>query len=65
MLLSMNGKQVLKILEANGWVQTRINGSHHLLKKGDASVVVPVHGAKDLKIGTLKDIEKKSGVKLQ
>ena len=61
----MNGKQIIKILEANGWTLTRTNGSHHLLKKSGISAVVPVHGPQDLKIGTLKGIEKQTGVKLK
>ena len=60
----MNGKHVIKILEAHGWIQTRVNGSHHMLKKGGVTVPVPVHGAQDLGIGLLKRIEKQTGVKL-
>ncbi|HYA41167.1 MAG TPA: type II toxin-antitoxin system HicA family toxin [Syntrophobacteraceae bacterium] len=60
----MNGKQVLRLLKNNGWVIERISGSHYVLAKGRKVVSVPVHGQKDLKIGTLKNIEKISGVKL-
>lgn len=60
----MNGKQVVKVLQGNGWVVTRINGSHHMLKKGSLTVPVPVHGTQDLGIGLLKKIEKQTGVKL-
>ena len=59
----MNGKQVIKILEAHGWTQTRVNGSHHMLKKGGVTVPVPVHGAQDLGMGLLKKIENQTGVK--
>ena len=59
----MNGKQVIKILDAHGWAQIRVNGSHHLLKRGSVTVPVPVHGAQDLSIGLLKKIEKQTGVK--
>lgn len=61
----MNGKQILKILEANGWTLDRINGSHHVMEKGSVAVPVPVHGAKDLGIGLIKKIEKQTGVKLR
>ena len=60
----MNGKQILKILEVNGWTQTRVNGSHHMMKKGGITVPVPVHGSQDLGIGLLKKIEKQTRVKL-
>lgn len=64
-MTAMNGKQIIKILKAHGWTLTRTNGSHHMMKKGGVSVPVPVHGATDLKIGLLKDIEKQTGVKLK
>lgn len=60
----MNGKQVLKYLQAAGFKPLRVNGSHHILGNGSRKVTVPVHGSADLKIGTLKNIEKQSGVKL-
>lgn len=61
----MNGKEVIKQLQAQGFSILRVNGSHYMLGKGGRKVPVPVHGAKDLKIGTLKSIEKLSGVKLR
>lgn len=60
----MNGKEVIRRLQREGFSVVRINGSHHLLSNGQRKVTVPVHGASDLKIGTLKSIEKQAGVKL-
>lgn len=60
----MNGKQVIKALQAQGFGLLRVSGSHHILGNGQRKVTVPVHGAADLKLGTLKSIEKQSGVKL-
>jgi predicted RNA binding protein YcfA (HicA-like mRNA interferase family) len=61
----MNGKAVIKILEKMGWTHISTQGSHHKLKKsGFPPIVVPVHGKKDLKPGTLHSIEKVTGVKL-
>ena len=60
----MNGKQVIQRLKMNGFHVARTKGSHHVMKKGSVVFPVPVHGSKDLKIGTLKNIEKISGVKL-
>jgi len=61
----MDGKTVIKILEQNGFKCVRINGSHHIMQNGQLSVPVPVHSKHDIKIGTLKNIEKRSGVKLK
>lgn len=61
----MNGKQVIRILGQNGFKEIRVRGSHHILAKDSIKVTVPVHGAADLKSGTLKSIEKQSGVKLK
>lgn len=61
----MNGKQIIKALEAAGFRVIRVSGSHHILSDGERKVTVPVHGTADVKIGTLKSIEKQSGVKLK
>jgi predicted RNA binding protein YcfA (HicA-like mRNA interferase family) len=61
----VNGKQVLRMLEAAGFRLLRIKGSHHMLAAGRRKVTVPVHGSADLKAGTLKSIEKQSGIKLK
>ena len=61
----MNGKQVIKKLEENGWGLARITGSHHILKKGPSVVSIPVHGSKDLKPGMLRNLEKATGVILK
>jgi predicted RNA binding protein YcfA (HicA-like mRNA interferase family) len=61
----MNGKQIIKTLEAHGWTLDRIEGSHHVMMNGPRAVPVPVHGANDLGIGLIKAIEKQTGVKLK
>jgi len=60
----MNAKEILKILNKNGFYEVRQKGSHIILSNGNKKVIVPNHGKKDIKIGTLKNIEKQSGVKL-
>ena len=59
----MTGKQLLKLLKSKKWELDRINGSHHILKKGNKTVIVPVHGNKDIKKGTLSAILKEAGEK--
>lgn len=61
----MNSKDVLKRLHADGWVKVKKRGSHVQLKHPEkpGRVTVP-HPKRDLPVGTLKSIEKQSGVKL-
>jgi predicted RNA binding protein YcfA (HicA-like mRNA interferase family) len=63
----MNGRQVLQALKADGWVEVRSKGSHlqlkHPFKPG--LVTLPMHGARDLKPGTLASIERQAGPKLR
>lgn len=61
----MNARQVIKILEQNGWQLRRVKGSHHIFVKNEISVPIPFHGTKDLGIGLIKSIEKQTGVKLK
>lgn len=59
----MSGKEVIKLLETNGWHLDRITGSHHIMVKENKTVVVPLHGKKDLPKGTLNKILKLGGLK--
>lgn len=62
----MNARQILRLLNADGWFEVGQDGSHlnlkHPTKPG--KVTVPIHGSRDLKIATLKSIERLSGVNL-
>ena len=46
----------MKRLKQNGWIFDRIKGSHHIFIKGSKTIPVPVHGNKDIPIGTVKNI---------
>jgi mRNA interferase HicA len=61
----MDAKEVLKILKKNGFEHKSQKGSHKKLIKGEKTVIVPDHGSKEIPIGTLKNIERQSGVKLR
>lgn len=52
--MNLSSKYLIKLLEANGYVFRRSKGSHHIYYKASAkkTVVVPVHGNKDLAKGT-------------
>jgi len=59
----MNGKQLKKQLEVNGWVCDRISGSHHIMiKEGCRSIPVPIHGTTDLPKSLVKAILKQAGI---
>ena len=59
----MTGRDVLRLLKANGWELDRIRGSHHILMKGSATISVPVHGSRDVPKGTLHAILKEAGIR--
>ena len=61
----MTLREVIRKLVANGWRLLRVSGSHHHFKHPTKPGIVTVpHPAKDFPIGTLKSIERQSGVKL-
>ena len=62
----MSSREVIQLLEAEGWVEVRVKGSHHHFKHPTrrGTVTVP-HPEKELPLGTLKSIEKHSGVRLR
>ena len=57
----MKDKDLLKLHLQNGWKVIRINGSHHIIQKGEQIEVIPVHG-KDVPTGLLNSIRKRTGV---
>ena len=59
----MTGKELTKLLKDHGWVLDRISGSHHIMiKEGERSIPIPVHGKKDIPIGLSKRILKQAGI---
>lgn len=62
----MKSSDVIAALKLDGWHQVAVKGSHvqfrHPIKRG--RVTVP-HPKQDMPIGTLKSIEKQSGLKLR
>ena len=61
---SISGKKLCKVVEKFGWKLARIKSSHHIYSKEDTSTIlsIPVHGNRDLPIGTLKGILKNAGL---
>lgn len=62
----MESRKVIAKLEADGWFLDRVKGSHHVFRHPtkSGSAVVP-HPKKDIPLGTLKNIERQSGIKLK
>jgi predicted RNA binding protein YcfA (HicA-like mRNA interferase family) len=62
----MKSREIISALQEDGWTQVAQKGSHvqfkHPTKKG--RVTVP-HPERDIPVGTLKSIEKQSGLKLR
>ncbi len=61
---SYSSREVISKLQADGWYEVNVVGSHHQFKhptkKGRVTVKDPV---KDIPIPTLKSIERQSGLK--
>lgn len=59
-------KKVIKILLKNGWEERRSRGSHHIFyKEGKNNIVTVSISKKIIPVGTLKNIEKQSGIKFK
>ena len=59
-----NPKDMVKFLKDNGFSTSRINSSHHILKKNDIIVSVPIH-TNNYSLGKnfIHNILKKAGLK--
>jgi predicted RNA binding protein YcfA (HicA-like mRNA interferase family) len=58
--------EIIKALKDNDWDLVRIKGSHHHYKKaGNPNLITVAHPTKDIPKGTLRKIEKMSGLKLR
>ena len=61
--MPLSGKQLVRLLQQRGWQHVRTRGSHFILIKDKASLVVPVHGNKSLGKGLERKLLKDAGVK--
>ena len=60
----MHTRKIMKALEKAGWELTRVKGDHHIYKHPTRpGIVVLPHPKRDLPVGTLREIEKVSGLK--
>lgn len=61
----MKSREIIKILEKNGWIEVSSNGSHRKYRNPETkkTTIVPYH-VKDLPNNTVRAIEKQTGLKL-
>lgn len=64
-LLQMNARELIALLERDGWYLVAVKGSHHHYKHPTkpGKVTVPDHGAKDLARGTVASVLRQAGLK--
>ncbi|MEM1149747.1 MAG: type II toxin-antitoxin system HicA family toxin [Pseudomonadota bacterium] len=55
-----DSRKLLKALQADGFELVSTRGSHHKLRKGERTVIVP-HPKKDLPRGTVRSIYRQAG----
>ena len=62
--MPMKPKEMIKLLQKNGFMIERSNGSHHFLRNPQTgkTTTVPLH-SKDLKVGLENKILKDAGLK--
>lgn len=59
-----NSRDIVRRLQADGWVEVRIKGSHHVFKHPDFRYVISVmHPQKDLGKGLIRKIYTDAGWK--
>ena len=62
--MNTSPKHLMRLLEERGFILKRISGSHHIYyhPENKKIVVVPVHGNKDIPLGTFRSILKQAGI---
>lgn len=59
----MKSSDLIKEVQAVGWVLVRVKGSHHHFKHPNHEILLTIpHPKKDLKIGLVKQIRKDAGL---
>jgi predicted RNA binding protein YcfA (HicA-like mRNA interferase family) len=63
---AVRGSQVVAALEKAGFAVARISGSHHIMRHPDGRrTTVPVHAARDISPGTLRNILRDTGITVE
>jgi predicted RNA binding protein YcfA (HicA-like mRNA interferase family) len=67
-LVGLSGRRIVNALRRGGFDLIRVSGSHHVLRKPEvpnSTVVVPVHGARDIPPGTVASILRQAGLTVE
>ncbi len=66
MAKSLSSSEIIAKLESAGWKLVRVTGSHHHFRHEQwPGTVTVAHPVKDIPPGTMRSIERQSGVKLR
>lgn len=57
-MIDMKARELLRILKDAGCTQVSQVGSHLKIRCGKCTTIVPMHDGEDIKLGTLKSIER-------
>ena len=65
--MNLSSRQLVNILQLHGYFYKRSKGSHQIFYNPitNKTVIVPIHGGKDLKKGTFLAILKQAGIEKQ
>ena len=64
--MGVDSRRIIKALERNRWRLARVRGDHHNFKHPtNPNTVTVTHPRRDMPIGLIKNIERKSGLKLR
>jgi predicted RNA binding protein YcfA (HicA-like mRNA interferase family) len=63
----VKASEFLRILHQDGWYVVRQAGGHLIMRhpRKTGQIVVPYHGAKEMRTGTLKKLWKEAGLSLE
>lgn len=62
----MDSRRIIQRLEADGWHRVRIRSNHHIFHHPTKPrIAIVPHPKKDIPPGTLRSIEKQSGLRLR
>ncbi len=62
----MTYRQIDNYISKHGWTEVRSKGSHHIYRDATGrSTVLVYHGKRDIPIGTIKSIERQTGLRLR
>lgn len=62
----MKSKQLIKLLEADGWQLIRVNGSHHIFKKDGVDELISIsHPEKDVSRLQMSKAKRVSGLDIK